>query len=88
MCNNGSNEAFGEKVFNFLLSNFPYLVLCHPTPHQTIVDRRFFPLDFYSYSVCCNFRNLRCKKSKNENPRVKKSENENLRMKRSENKKI
>ena len=32
MCNNGSNEAFGEKLFNFLLFNSRYLVLCHPTP--------------------------------------------------------
>ena len=26
------NEAFGEKLFNFLLFNFRYLVLCHPAP--------------------------------------------------------
>ena len=32
MCNNGSNEAFGENLFNFLMSNFRYLVLCHPPP--------------------------------------------------------
>ena len=32
MCNNGSNEPFGEKLFNFLLLNFQYFVLCHPTP--------------------------------------------------------
>ena len=32
MCNNGSNEAFEEKLFIFLLFNFRYLVLCPPTP--------------------------------------------------------
>ena len=32
MRNNGSNEAFGETLFNFLLFNLRYLVLCHPTP--------------------------------------------------------
>ena len=32
MCNNGLNEAFGETLFNFLLFNLRYLVLCHPTP--------------------------------------------------------
>ena len=32
MCNNGSNEAFEEKLFNFMLFNFRYLVLCPPTP--------------------------------------------------------
>ena len=32
MCNKGSNEAFGEKLFNFLLFNFQYLVLSHPIP--------------------------------------------------------
>ena len=31
MCNKGWNEAFGEKLFNFLLFNFRYLVLCPPT---------------------------------------------------------
>ena len=32
LCNKSLNEAFGEKLFNFLLFNFRYLVLCHPTP--------------------------------------------------------
>ena len=32
MCNKGFNEAFGEKLFNFMLFTFGYLVLCHPTP--------------------------------------------------------
>ena len=32
MCNKGLNEAFGEKLFNFILFSFGYLVLCHPTP--------------------------------------------------------
>ena len=32
MCNEGLNEAFGEKLFNFMLFSFRYLVLCHPTP--------------------------------------------------------
>ena len=32
ICNNGSNEAFRVKLFNFLLLNFRYLFLCHPTP--------------------------------------------------------
>ena len=31
MCNKGLNEAFGEKLFNFMLFTFGYLVLCHPT---------------------------------------------------------
>ena len=30
--NNGLIEAFGEKLFIFMLSSFRYLVLCHPTP--------------------------------------------------------
>ena len=37
MCNNASNEAFGEKLFNVLLFNFRYLVLCHPTPLRSHV---------------------------------------------------
>ena len=41
-CYKSWNEAFGEKLFNFMLLNFRYFVLCHPTPHQTIVDLRFF----------------------------------------------
>ena len=32
MCNKGLNEAFGEKLFNFMLFSFRYLVLCQPTP--------------------------------------------------------
>ena len=32
MCNKGSNEVFGETLFNFLLFNFRYLVLSHPPP--------------------------------------------------------
>ena len=32
MCNKGLNEAFGEKLFNFMLFNLGYLVICHPTP--------------------------------------------------------
>ena len=28
MCNNGLNEAFGEKLFNFMLFSFRFLVLC------------------------------------------------------------
>ena len=32
MCNKGLNEAFGEKLFNFMLFSLRYLVLCHPTP--------------------------------------------------------
>ena len=32
MCNKGLNEAIGEKLFNFMLFSFRYLVLCHPTP--------------------------------------------------------
>ena len=42
MCNKGLDEAFGEKLFNFMLFSLGYLVICHPTPHQTIVDLRFF----------------------------------------------
>ena len=42
MCNKSLNEAFGEKLFNFMLFTFQYLVLCHPTPDQTIVDLRIF----------------------------------------------
>ena len=42
MCNKGLNAAFGEKLFKFMLFSFRYLVLCHPTPHLTIVDLRFF----------------------------------------------
>ena len=30
MCNKGLKEAFGEKLFNFMLFSFRYLVLCHP----------------------------------------------------------
>ena len=47
MCNKGRNEAFGEKLFNFMLPNFRYFVLCHPTLDQT---------------VWCNFENLRLNK--------------------------
>ena len=32
MCNESLNEAFGEKLFNFMLFTFGYLVLCYPTP--------------------------------------------------------
>ena len=32
MCNKGLNEAFGEKLFNFMLFSFRYLALCHSTP--------------------------------------------------------
>ena len=32
MCIKGLNEAFGEKLFNFMLFTFGYLVFCHPTP--------------------------------------------------------
>ena len=32
MCNKGLNEAFGEKLFNFMLFSLGYLVICHPTP--------------------------------------------------------
>ena len=31
MCNKGLNEAFGEKLFNSMLFNLGYLVICHPT---------------------------------------------------------
>ena len=31
MCNKSWNEAFGEKLFNFMLFNYRYFVLCHPT---------------------------------------------------------
>ena len=31
ICDKGLNEAFGETLFNFLMFNFRYLVLCHPT---------------------------------------------------------
>ena len=61
-----------------MLLSFRYLILCHPTPNQTIVDLRFFLFpDFYSYSVWC--------KSENENLRMREFENENLRIKKSEN---
>ena len=36
MCNNGSNEAFGEKLFNFLLFNFRYFVLCYFTSLRSL----------------------------------------------------
>ena len=32
MCNKGLNEAFGEKLFNFMLLSSAYFVLSHPTP--------------------------------------------------------
>ena len=32
MCNKSLIDAFEEKLFNFMLLNFRYLVLCHPTP--------------------------------------------------------
>ena len=32
MCNKGLIEAFGDKLFNFILFSFGYLVLYHPTP--------------------------------------------------------
>ena len=32
MCIKSLNEAFGEKLFNFMLLNFRYFALCHPTP--------------------------------------------------------
>ena len=32
MCNKGLKEAFGDKLFNFMLLTFGYLVFCHPTP--------------------------------------------------------
>ena len=32
MCNKGLNEAFGEKLFNFILFSFGYLVIYHPNP--------------------------------------------------------
>ena len=42
MCNKGLNEAFGEKLFNFMLFSFGYLVICYSTPRETIVDLNFF----------------------------------------------
>ena len=42
MCNKGFNEAFGEKLFNFMLFSFGYLVIYHPIPYQTIVDLHKF----------------------------------------------
>ena len=52
MCNNGLNEAFGEKLFNFLLFNFRYLVLFHPTtPHsQKVVAMHYIMLAMGSVS--------------------------------------
>ena len=32
LCKKGLIEGFGEKLFNFMLLNFRYFVLCHPTP--------------------------------------------------------
>ena len=32
MCNNASNEAFGETLFNLFLFSLRYLILCHSTP--------------------------------------------------------
>ena len=32
MCNKGLDEAFGEKLFNFMLFSKGYLAICHPTP--------------------------------------------------------
>ena len=32
MCNKGLNQAFGRKLFNFMLLNCGYFVLSHPTP--------------------------------------------------------
>ena len=32
MCNKSLNEAFGEKLFNFMLFTFRHLVICHPVP--------------------------------------------------------
>ena len=32
MCNKSLNEAFGDMLFNFMLLNFRYFVLCHPAP--------------------------------------------------------
>ena len=32
MCVKGCNEAFGEKLFNFMLLSFRYFLLCHPAP--------------------------------------------------------
>ena len=31
MCNMSLNEAFQEKLLNFMLFTFRYLVICHPT---------------------------------------------------------
>ena len=31
MYNESLNKAFGEKLFNFMLFTFGYLVFCHPT---------------------------------------------------------
>ena len=36
MFNKGSNEAFGEKSFNFMQFSFRYFVLCHPTPLRSL----------------------------------------------------
>ena len=32
MCNKVLNEAFGEKLFNFILFSLGFLVICHPIP--------------------------------------------------------
>ena len=32
MCNKSLNEAFEEKLFNFMMFTFRYLVFCHATP--------------------------------------------------------
>ena len=50
MCNKGLNEAFGEKLFNFMLYSFRYFVICYPTPLRShaFVAMQFIMLEMGS----------------------------------------
>ena len=103
MCNKGLNEACNfvkvcvhmyeapiclKEVIQLYVIQFPIFATLSPHPPPNYCwSQIFLFLDFYSYSLWCNFKNLRCKKKKEwksenkKNLRMKIWERKNLRMK-------
>ena len=65
MCKKGLNKAFGEKLFNFMLFSFRYLVLCQPTPlhsHAFVVMHSIM----FAMGVCGSSEACMCNKGLNQ----------------------